>query len=172
MENNSDLRLLKVTGLTYNPLNPGIYGLILKEVNGDRRLPIIVGENEAHSIEYKLQEIITARPLTHDLMVNVMRALGLQLTRVVIKRLEGGVYAADLYLASGGRELVIDARSSDAIAIALRTGSPIYTSDALLDDAGMKRSINVKVTKVEEIKPAPARVDAKPKELALSLIHI
>lgn len=138
MENN-DKRLLTLVGITYNQIESGVYALILQEADGTRRLPIVIGSSEAQSIECKLQDIIPPRPLTHDLMVNIMRAYGMHLTHVEIKRINGGIFAADLYLTDGERTVTIDSRSSDAIALAIRMGSPIYTTEEVLSAVGIER---------------------------------
>lgn len=130
---------LEIIGITYNQIEKGVYALILQEVNGKRRLPIAIGTAEAQSIECKLQEIITPRPLTHDLMANVFRAFGIGLTSVVIKQLPGGIFAADLIMTDGERRIEIDSRSSDAIALALRMNVPILTTNELLDSVGFVR---------------------------------
>lgn len=126
-----------VVGITYNKVERGVYALILQELGGTRRLPIVIGMAEAQSIECKLQEIITPRPLTHDLMVNMMRAFGLNLRHVVIKQLDGGIFATDLHLTDGERDVVIDSRSSDGISIALRMGVPIFMAEELLDKVAL-----------------------------------
>lgn len=130
---------LEIIGITYNQIEKGVYALILQEVNGKRRLPIAIGTAEAQSIECKLQEIITPRPLTHDLMANIFRAFGLSLDAVVIKQLPGGIFAADLIITDGERKLEIDSRSSDAIALALRMNVPILTTNDLLNQVGFIR---------------------------------
>lgn len=137
--NSNERRLLTLVGITYNQIESGVYALILQEDDGQRRLPIIIGASEAQSIECKLQEIIPPRPLTHDLTVNIMRAYGLELKAIEIKRIEGGIFAADLFLTDGQRELVIDSRSSDAIALAIRMGCPIYTTEQVLAAVGIER---------------------------------
>ena len=140
MENNDNqLCRMNLIGIRYSPQNAGIYALILQEEGGDRCLPIVIGTSEAQSIECKLQEIITPRPLTHDLMTNIMRAFGLQLHKVELKRLDSGVYAADLHLSGGEREVMVDSRSSDAIALAIRVGAPIYAPSSLLDEVGIRK---------------------------------
>lgn len=133
---NSDYKRMLVVGITYNKIERGVYALILQELGGSRRLPIVIGISEAQSIECKLQEIITPRPLTHDLVVNIMRAFGLQLKHIVIKQIDGGIFAADLYMNDAERSVVIDARSSDGISIAIRMGVPIYVSEELLARVG------------------------------------
>lgn len=138
MESN-ERRLLTLVGITYNQIESGVYALILQEAEGQRRLPIIIGSSEAQSIECKLQDIIPPRPLTHDLTVNIMRAYGLAMKSIEIKRIDGGIFAADIHLTDGERELVIDSRSSDAIALAIRMGAPIYTSEEVLAAVGIER---------------------------------
>lgn len=134
-----DYKRLLVVGITYNKVERGVYALILQELGGTRRLPIVIGMAEAQSIECKLQEIITPRPLTHDLIVNIMRAFGLGLNHVVVKQLDGGIFATDLHLTDGEREVIIDSRSSDGISIALRMGVPIYAKEELLDKVGFSQ---------------------------------
>lgn len=127
---------LDLLGITYNQIESGVYAVILEDAESKRRIPIIIGTAEAQSIECKLQNVITPRPLTHDLMVNVMRAYGLQLEEVQLYRMPNGVFAADLLLNDGNRELKIDSRSSDAIALAIRYGAPIYTDAKTIEEAG------------------------------------
>lgn len=129
---------LELIGITYNQIESGVYALILQQVGGTRRIPIIIGVAEAQSIECKVQDIITPRPLTHDLMVNIMRAFGLSLKEVAIRRLPNGVFAADLFLTDGERMVIMDSRSSDAIGLAVRAGTPIYTTGEVLMNAGFE----------------------------------
>lgn len=147
---------LEIIGITYNQIEKGVYALILQEVNGKRRLPIAIGTAEAQSIECKLQDIITPRPLTHDLMANIFRAFGLSLDAVVIKQLPGGIFAADLIITDGERKLEIDSRSSDAIALALRMNVPILTTNDLLNQAGFIRERPGFVRRTESQNPANA----------------
>lgn len=135
--NDSDERLLKLVGITYNQIESGVYALILEEVDGNRRIPIVIGYPEAQAIECKLQEVVTPRPLTHDLISMMLISLGAKLEKVVIRRLPTGVFAAYLHLVDrDGIPVRIDARSSDAIAIAIRINAPIYTSREVIDEAG------------------------------------
>lgn len=134
MRSRHELRLI---GITYNQIESGVYALILEEVDGRRRIPIIIGYPEAQSIECKLQEIVTPRPLTHDLMREILDEFSINLVCVEIYKLPNGVFAANLIMEAPDQSLrKIDARSSDAIAIAIRTNSPIYTSSEVLDEAG------------------------------------
>lgn len=136
MIDSKDKRLIQLIGITYNQIENGVYAVILQEVNGTRRVPIIIGFPEAQSIECKLQEIATPRPLTHDLMVNLMSTFGIALREVEIYRLPSGVFAAELVLYANGERRIVDSRSSDAIALAIRVGAPIYTSVQVLDEVG------------------------------------
>ena len=127
---------LELLGITYNQIESGVYALILQQVGTNRRIPIIIGFPEAQAIECKLQDIKTPRPLTHDIMIKSLESFGIRLKAVMIKRLPNGVFAADLALTDGIRDFLIDARSSDAVALAIRVNAPIYTSDEVLKEAG------------------------------------
>lgn len=127
---------LELIGITYNQIESGVYALILKQCGSSRRIPIIIGFPEAQAIECKLQEIKTPRPLTHDIMIESLESFDIRLDSVLIKRLPNGVFAADLYLSNGSKEIIIDSRSSDAVALAIRTGAPIYTTADVLKEAG------------------------------------
>jgi bifunctional DNase/RNase len=108
--------------------------VLLREVEGDRYLPIWIGAAEATAIAYVQQGVVPPRPLTHDLIKDVVGAVGRTLSEVRITRLEEGVFYAELDLGDGA---IVSARPSDAIAVALRTGSPILVEDAVLDEAGV-----------------------------------
>lgn len=138
----NDKYKLELVGITYNQIESGVYALILQQVGTSRRIPIIIGFPEAQAIECKLQEIKTPRPLTHDTMGNTLDAFGIELLEVNIKRLDNGVFAADLVLSNGCFTKVIDSRSSDAIALAIRTGAPIFTSEEVLREAGFEPEEN------------------------------
>ncbi|MDE5877361.1 MAG: bifunctional nuclease family protein [Muribaculaceae bacterium] len=129
---------LKLVGITYNQIESGVYALILQQEDGTRRIPIIIGYAEAQAIECKLQEVITPRPLTHDLMVSLLENFGLTLHEVLIYKLESGIFAADLVISDSKGRRVIDSRSSDAIALAIRVGAPIYTTRQVLEEAGFE----------------------------------
>lgn len=121
-----------ILGLSTSPSSGGAYALILKEVNGLRRLPIIIGAFEAQSIALEMEGIKPPRPLTHDLLKNVMESLGASLSDVYISELKDGTFYAKLNLDSQE----VDSRPSDAIALAVRYGAPIYVADKVMDEAG------------------------------------
>lgn len=136
---------LKLIGITYNQIESGVYALILEDPVLKRRLAIVIGYPEAQSIECKLQNVRTPRPLTHDLLAEIITRLGANLTRVDIHRLPSGPYAGKLTISNVfGETLEIDARSSDAIALAIRVGAPIYTTRALLEKEGYSPAGNKK----------------------------
>lgn len=112
--------------------------LLLRERDGSRYLPIWIGTPEATAIALALEGVQTERPLTHDLLRTILDALGVAISQVNVTGLEGGIFFADLVIGSDGDELIISSRPSDAIALATRTGSPVYASRALLDDAGVE----------------------------------
>lgn len=130
-----ELRFLRIT---YSHTHAGAYALILAEAHGDRRLPIIIGGVEAQAIAIQVENIKPARPLTHDLFKNLGDTLGITLKEVIINDLVEGIFHAKLILEQDGREVEIDARSSDAIALALRFECSIYTYEFILSAAGLK----------------------------------
>lgn len=128
---------LKLIGITYNQIESGVYALILEDVEEGRRLAIVIGYPEAQSIECRLQKVKTPRPLSHDLMACLLKSLDATLLRVDISRLPTGPYAGMLTVVTKeGETKVIDARSSDAIALAIRTGAPIFASRKLMAEKG------------------------------------
>ena len=110
--------------------------IVLREKGGDRSFPIIIGIFEAVSIDRKLKEIEIPRPLTHDLLADVIRQMGGELTRVVVNDLRDGTFFARLHIDMGGREVEVDARPSDAIALAVRVGCPLYAEEKVIETAG------------------------------------
>ncbi|MGH2445402.1 MAG: bifunctional nuclease family protein [Candidatus Limnocylindria bacterium] len=113
--------------------------VILKESERDRYLPIWIGTSEANAIAMRLQGLSAERPLTPDLLVSIMSALSATLSRVVVTHVTEGTFHARLYVETpSGEETEIDSRTSDAIAVAVRTGSPIYVDERVLDEAGVE----------------------------------
>lgn len=133
MENRIRLRVL---GLSYSQLQTGAYALLLAQVDGPYRIPVVIGAAEAQSIAIKMEGIPTQRPLTHDLFVSFAHAFGVKLKEVFIYRFEDGIFSSELTFSDGERQIVLDARTSDAIAIALRTRAPIFTTEAILNETG------------------------------------
>lgn len=129
---------LKFLRITYSHTHAGAYALILSELHGDRRLPIIIGGVEAQAIAIQVENIRPARPLTHDLFKSFCDQLGITVTEVVINDLVEGIFHAKLVLDQNGKSVEIDARSSDAIALALRFQCPIHTYEFILAAAGLK----------------------------------
>lgn len=128
---------LRVQGLTNSQVQSGAYALILAEENGSRRIPIIVGTAEAQSIAIALEKIKPPRPLTHDLFVSYSRSVGINLREVLIYKFEDGVFFSELYFSDGTREIRLDSRTSDAIAIALRVNCDIYTTEEIVVECGV-----------------------------------
>ncbi len=120
-----------ILGLSTSPASGGAYALILKEVTGSRRLPIIIGAFEAQSIALEMEGIKPPRPLTHDLMKAIIDRLGVTLSEVTVSELRDGTFYAKLSLDSQE----IDSRPSDAIALAVRYGVPIFVSEKVMDEA-------------------------------------
>jgi bifunctional DNase/RNase len=109
--------------------------VLLREKDGDRRqLPIFIGQAEANAIALALEGIATPRPMTHDLFTAVLGLLDATIERVVVTHLENGTFFAELHLRGEGGQTVVSSRPSDAVALAVRTGSPIFASEALLDE--------------------------------------
>ena len=129
---------LKFLRITYSHTHAGAYALILAEKHGDRRLPIIIGGVEAQAIAIQVENIKPARPLTHDLFKNLADQLNINLKEVVINDLVEGIFHAKLVLEQGEHEVEVDARSSDAIALALRFACPIFTYEFIMSAAGLK----------------------------------
>lgn len=127
---------IHVLGLSYSQLQSGAYALILAEDKGPRRIPVIIGAPEAQAIAVALEGIRTPRPLTHDLFVSFAHAFGVKLKEVYIYRFEDGIFSSELTFSDGDRTVQIDARTSDAISIAIRTHTPIFTSPEILEKTG------------------------------------
>ncbi|MFG6382482.1 MAG: bifunctional nuclease family protein [Muribaculum sp.] len=135
MSDNQRIRL-KVLGISYSQIQSGAYALILAQVDGPYRIPVVIGASEAQSIAIRLESIIPPRPMTHDLFVSFAHAFGVKLKEVFIYKFEDGIFSSELTFTDGERTIVLDSRTSDAIGIALRTKSPIYTTKEILDETG------------------------------------
>ena len=129
---------LRVVGITHSQVQSGAYALLLGEVDGPYRIPVVVGVGEAQSIATRLDNIIPSRPLSHDLMVSMFHAFRIELAEVMIYRFHDGVFCSRIKLVADGAEVELESRTSDAVALALRTGSPIYTTPEVLQRTGFK----------------------------------
>jgi bifunctional DNase/RNase len=129
---------LNIKGISYSQTQNGAYALILSEVEGNRKLPIVIGAFEAQSIAIALEkEIMPPRPLTHDLFKNFSDRFEIVITQVIIHKLVDGVFYSSIICERDGIEEIVDARTSDAIALALRFKAPIFTYKNILDSAGI-----------------------------------
>ncbi|MEH6407028.1 MAG: bifunctional nuclease family protein [Leeuwenhoekiella sp.] len=129
---------LNIKGISYSQTQNGAYALILSEVDGDRKLPIVIGAFEAQSIAIALEkEIRPPRPLTHDLFKNFADRFDVVIKQVIIHKLVDGVFYSSIICERDKIEEIIDARTSDAISLALRFGAPIFTYKNILDKAGI-----------------------------------
>jgi hypothetical protein len=131
---------LKVMGISYSQTQSGAYALLLIEENGERRIPIIIGGFEAQAIVIKLENLEPPRPLTHDLIKKICDQFDITIIEVVIHKLEEGVFFSKLTCNNGEKEWDIDSRTSDAVAIALRVGCPIYIHEDILEKAQLTNS--------------------------------
>lgn len=132
------LILLSIKGISYSQTQNGAYALVLNEVGGNRTIPIVIGAFEAQAIAIAMEKEITPpRPLTHDLFKNFADAYHIQLKKVLIHKLVDGVFYSSIVCERDGIEQAIDARTSDAIALALRFAAPIFTYPNILEKAGV-----------------------------------
>ena len=143
---------LNIKGISYSQTQSGAYALILSEENGKRKLPIVIGAFEAQSIAIALEkDIRPPRPLTHDLFKNFSDRFGIIVKQVIIHKLVDGVFYSSLICENNNKEEIIDARTSDAIALALRFSAPIFTYKNILEKAGVKLNIDLENQKSEDL---------------------
>lgn len=128
---------MDILGLSTSPSSGGAYALILNEVEGNRRLPIIIGTFEAQAIALELEHIKPPRPMTHDLLKNAIEVFGANIDQIFINDLSEGTFFARIIYRKNGEQVEQDARPSDAIALAVRFKAPIYVSAEVLDEAGI-----------------------------------
>lgn len=128
---------LDIVGLSYSQTQSGAYALVLGEVNGRRRLPIIIGSFEAQAIAIEIEKMTPSRPLTHDLFKNFAQAYNITIQEIIIYNLVDGIFYSKLICSDGKKVIEIDARTSDAIAMAVRFDCSIYTYEFILSTAGI-----------------------------------
>jgi len=137
MGNNMKKIKLDIVGLSYSQTQSGAYALVLGEVSGRRRLPIIIGSFEAQAIAIEIEKMTPSRPLTHDLFKSFAQAYQIEVQEIIIYNLVDGIFYSKLICSDGKRSVEIDARTSDAIAIAVRFDCPIFTYEFILSTAGI-----------------------------------
>jgi bifunctional DNase/RNase len=155
---------LDIMALSHSVTQSHNYAVVLGEENGKRRLPIVIGGFEAQAIAVALENMTPNRPLTHDLFKNTLDAYSIDLKEVVINNLLDGIFYAQLICEQDGNVMQIDARTSDAISMAVRFGCPIYTFDFIMDSAG--------VILDEEDQPQEKKSSAKPKSASIENMSI
>ncbi len=155
---------LKVLGISYSQIQTGAYALILAQVDGPYRIPVVIGASEAQSIALRMESITPPRPMTHDLFVSFAHAFGVKLKEVFIYKFEDGIFSSELTFTDGERQVKIDSRTSDAIAIAMRTGTPIYTTREIIDETGFVMEIHTdNEDDADETAENDSPVDREPK---------
>ena len=137
MGNNMKKIKLDIVGLSYSQTQSGAYALVLGEVSGRRRLPIIIGSFEAQAIAIEIEKMTPSRPLTHDLFKNFAQAYNITIQEIIIYNLVDGIFYSKLICSDGKKVIEIDARTSDAIAMAVRFDCTIYTYEFILSTAGI-----------------------------------
>ena len=170
---------LDIVGLSYSQTQSGAYALVLAEQEGKRRLPIIIGGFEAQAIAIELEDMTPSRPLTHDLFKNFAESFQIKVKEVIIYNLVEGIFYAKLICESEGKEVEIDTRTSDAVALAVRFKCPIYTYENILASAGIildeeegaEESTALSKKPVEEKKEKKGIVSLDLKELKDKLQH-
>jgi bifunctional DNase/RNase len=165
---------LKIKGISYSQTQNGAYALILNEIEGERKLPIVIGAFEAQSIAIALEkDIKPPRPLTHDLFKSLALRFNIQLKKVIIHKLVDGVFYASIVFQNEDQEEVLDSRTSDAIALALRFNASIFTYESILEQAGIildvKDTDSKKITEPKKIEQLPQDTKAHPTLSKLSL---
>ncbi len=140
-------KLLEIIRLSYSHSQSGAYALILGEVGGKRRIPIIIGGYEAQAIALGIEKLQPARPMTHDLIKNITDTFGINIVEVIINKFKEGVFFALLVCEKDGIITKVDARTSDAVSMAIRCSCPIYAAETILNEAGI---IMDEITDLEE----------------------
>lgn len=155
---------LNVLGLSYSQAQTGAYALILADEADEKRIPIVIGAAEAQSIAITLEKMTTPRPLTHDLFKSFSDGFGITVIEVNIYRLEAGIFYAEIVCERKKTRIRIDARTSDAVAIALRFECPIYTTSEIMNKAGISMSEKEEGLKEEKIEKKPQIIAEDPQE--------
>ena len=155
-----DLIQVDIIGLSTSPSSGGAYALVLGEIEGNRRLPIIIGAFEAQAIALELEKIQPPRPMTHDLLRDTFEAVGGEVMAVVIDELRDGTFFAKIRFRHEGEDGQLDARPSDAVALAVRVDAPIFVAPEVLEEAG----IPTEEEGVSALTESAARAEEEPDE--------
>ncbi|MFZ9700996.1 MAG: bifunctional nuclease domain-containing protein [Flavobacteriales bacterium] len=163
---------LEIVGLQYSQTQSGAYVLVLGELGGSRRLPIIIGSSEAQAIAIGLENMVPLRPVTHDLFKAFAQEFSVKMTQILIHELREAVFHATLFCVDiTGREVSIDARTSDAVALAVRFGCPIFIYDKILEDSGIRINEDDSVVNDSEEEIEPNSEDESLSELSDDILQ-
>jgi len=150
---------LEIVALSHTLAQTQNYAIVLGEKGGSRRLPIVIGGFEAQAIAVAMEGMAPSRPMTHDLFKNVMETFSIDLKEIVINNLVDGIFYANLVFIQGGKEIEVDSRTSDALALAVRFGCPIYSFEFILEQAGIileedtEREVQKAKTRLQQQQP-------------------
>lgn len=157
---------LEIVGISYSQTQSGAYALVLGEEKGTKRLPIIIGGFEAQAIVIEMESMKPSRPLTHDLFKSMCDSFKIEVQEVLIHDLSEGIFYAKIICEQDGKKEEIDARTSDAVALALRFNAPIYTLQHIMDSAGIILDEDMEQSEEGEKKSKPARRKSKKKDIS------
>ena len=141
---------LEILGLSSSQSQTGSFALVLGEKNGNRRLPIIIGMSEAQAIAIELEKIVPHRPFTHDLFKDFAKGFNFDISEIMISNLKEGIFYAEIHCNDEVKDIVIDSRPSDAIAIALRFKVPLFTNERIMSEAGIVISEEEEMEEMED----------------------
>ncbi|WP_337865305.1 bifunctional nuclease domain-containing protein [Ignavibacterium sp.] len=163
----------EIVGLSSSPATGGAYAILLKEIDGNRRLPIIIGQFEAQAIALEMEGIKPPRPLTHDLLKNLIDNLGGTVVEVVVNELRENTFYAKIVLDVSGLTNEVDARPSDAIALAVRADAPIYVTESVMEAASFipTDEIDSEIQKTFEEEQSSSEKLPKSKEAQIAALH-
>lgn len=163
---------LSILGISFSQVQAGAYALIFAEEKGIRRLPIVIGTPEAQSIAIVMEGITPPRPLSHDLMCSIWKELGIELIEVLIHKFEDGAFFSELLLRQNGLEYRIDSRTSDAVALAIRTNSPIFTTEEIMQNMAIVFDEQAPSAAAEPLKEEADRQEEELTDLRLDALKV
>ena len=154
---------LSILGISYNQTRSGAYALILSEEGGKRRVPIIIGASEAQAIAIHLEGLKPPRPLTHDLFLSFSEAFNISLEEILIYNMKEGVFFSEIVFNDGKNRVRVDARTSDAVALAIRFDAPVYIVPKVLDEAGLEIEVKEEQVSIDDVD-----ADVSPEDLRIA----